>query len=649
MLRTSGCRFPAAPPQPRSRLKIVAAMPNGSRRPLMWAAHVAICALSGVVAFLLRFDFHLSPYNLGLLLSALPLWIAAKSAAFRWLDLDRGWWRHTSVAEVLRCGLANLAGSVAGAALILLFAPANFPRSIYLLDLLVCMHASFAIRLCVRVAGEAVEAHSDAPAAGRVLIYGAGSAGAMLVRELKRNSELRLDVTGFLDDNPWKAGLIIHGVPVLGAGEALPRLIAKHAVTEVLIAIPSAGRREMSRIVEACRDAGVRFRTVPGLGEIVRGAALPSQIRDVAVEDLLGRSAVDLDSEDVRERLEGEVVLITGAAGSIGSELCRQVARVRPRAIVAFDAGETPLFHIAAEMRELFPDVPFYPEVGNIQNRARLKDLFATYAPSVVYHAAAYKHVPLMELNMFEAVENNVLGTFTLALAAADHGVDTFVMISSDKAVRPTNVMGATKRVAELLIRSLQNRRTQFVSVRFGNVLGSQGSVVPLFKKQIAAGAPVTVTHPEMRRYFMTIPEAVQLVLQASTMGNGGEIFVLDMGEPVKIVDLARNLILLSGLRPEIDIPIVFTGIRPGEKLYEELSTFEEHTLPTCHEKIKIFAGRENLDSLTSRMNALRELCARRDRRGLVQELREIVPEYTPSAQALADVAGIATRCEVAA
>jgi FlaA1/EpsC-like NDP-sugar epimerase len=279
----------------------------------------------------------------------------------------------------------------------------------------------------------------------------------------------------------------------------------------------------------------------------------------------------------------------------------------------------------------------------------RMLEVMQRFKPDIVFHAAAYKHVPLMETNMFEAVENNVLGTFTLAVTAADYGVETFVMISSDKAVRPTNVMGVTKRVAELLIRSLQNRGTRFVSVRFGNVLGSQGSVVPSFKKQIAAGGPVTVTHPEMRRYFMTIPEAVQLVLQASTMGNGGEIFVLDMGQPVKIVDLATNLILLSGLRPDTDIKIEFTGIRPGEKLYEELSTYEEHTLPTCHEKIKIFAGNGIAERMASRINALRELCDTRDRRGLILELQDIVPEYTPSAEVLTETENAPSKCRVAA
>jgi FlaA1/EpsC-like NDP-sugar epimerase len=550
---------------------------------------------------------------------------------------------------VITCGVGNLAGSAIGAALILAVAPSGFPRSIYFLDLLVCMHASFAVRLFTRLLGDAASSNRGGPQACRVLIYGAEAAGGMLLRCLKNNTGHHYKVCGFIDDDRRKSGMKLNGTPILGRGADLPLLAERHCITEVLIAIPSAGGAQMARILEACRKAGVCFKTVPGLGELVSGSASPSQVRDVAVEDLLGRSAVQLDMDDIRERLEGQVVLITGAAGSIGSELCRQVARVRPRAIVALDAGETPLFHIAAEIREKFPEVPFHAEIGNIRSRSRLEEVFAAYEPSVVYHAAAYKHVPLMEHNIFEAVENNVLGTFTLAVAASEYGVDTFVMISSDKAVRPTNVMGATKRVAELLIRSLQNRGTRFVSVRFGNVLGSQGSVVPTFKKQIAEGGPVTVTHPEMRRYFMTIPEAVQLVLQASTMGRGGEIFVLDMGQPVKIVDLASNLILLSGLRPGKDIRIEFTGIRPGEKLYEELNTHEEHMLPTSHEKIRIFAANGIAECMASRVDALRELCETRDRRGLVLELQDIVPEYTPSSELLAACGVAPSNCRVAA
>jgi FlaA1/EpsC-like NDP-sugar epimerase len=350
---------------------------------------------------------------------------------------------------------------------------------------------------------------------------------------------------------------------------------------------------------------------------------------------------VRLEETQIRGTLQGKVVLVTGAAGSIGSELCRQIARFHPAGIVGFEIAESPLFEIDLEMRQAFPKVPFYPEIGSIQNRARLDEVLRRYAPSVVYHAAAYKHVPLMETHVFEAIENNVFGTYNVAVAAAEHGVEDFVMISSDKAVRPTNVMGATKRVAELLLLALQNGRTKYVAVRFGNVLGSNGSVIPIFKKQIAAGGPVTVTHPDMRRFFMTIPEACQLVLQAAAIGEGGQICVLDMGELVKIVDLARNLILLSGLRPEQDIKIQFTGMRPGEKLYEELSTMLEDTAPTAHEKIRIFMGNGMAEGdIEMWLLCLREACETRDVGRLVVALKEIVLDYNPSAHLLKRIVG---------
>ena len=428
----------------------------------------------------------------------------------------------------------------------------------------------------------------------------------------------------------------ILGVPVLGGGDQVDALVTKYNIDTILIAIPSATGAQMTRILERCHAAGVECKTIPGLGEVIEERGLVGQIREVAVEDLLGRNPVRLEEDEIRGTLEGKVVLVTGAAGSIGSELCRQIARFHPAGIVGFEIAESPLFEIDREMRQAFPAIPFYPEIGSIQNRTRLDEVLRRYSPSIVYHAAAYKHVPMMEAHVFEAIENNVFGTYNVAMAAAEHGVEDFVMISSDKAVRPTNVMGATKRVAELLLLALQNGRTRYVAVRFGNVLGSNGSVIPIFKKQIAAGGPVTVTHPEMRRYFMTIPEASQLVLQASTMGHGGEIFVLDMGAPVKIVDLARNLILLSGLRPDEDIKIEFTGIRPGEKLYEELNSMEEDTLPTPYEKIKIFTG-NGLPSagMEPYLEALRHICERRDVSGLVLTLKDLIPDYNPSAQLL--------------
>jgi FlaA1/EpsC-like NDP-sugar epimerase len=392
----------------------------------------------------------------------------------------------------------------------------------------------------------------------------------------------------------------------------------------------------MTPILELCHQAKVSCKTIPGLSGLVEGNGLASQIREVAVEDLLGRKSVRLEEDQIRATLEGKVVMVTGAAGSIGSELCRQIARFNPAGIVGFEIAESPLFEIDREMCQCFPAIPFHPEIGSIQNRARVDEVLRHYSPAVIYHAAAYKHVPLMETHVFEAIENNVFGTYNLAVAAAEHGVEDFVMISSDKAVRPTNVMGATKRIAELLLLALQNGRTKYVAVRFGNVLGSNGSVIPIFKKQIAAGGPVTVTHPDMRRFFMTIPEACQLVLQAAVIGDGGQICVLDMGEPVKIVDLARNLILLSGLKPDEDIRIEFTGIRPGEKLYEELSTMLDDTAPTAHEKIRIFVGNGMpKDDMQTWLGSLHEICEARDVGRLVLALREIVLDYSPSTHML--------------
>ena len=375
------------------------------------------------------------------------------------------------------------------------------------------------VRLAARIFVEASKFHASAEKK-RTLIYGAGEAGVSLLAEIRHNSSLPYHVVGFIDDNPKKAELVMHGVKVLGDGERLAATARKHRVDTVLIAIPSASGEQMTRILRRCQEAGVSYKTVPGLGEIIKANSLAKQIRDVAVEDLLGRSPARLDEKEISGKVQGKVVLVTGAGGSIGSELCRQIARFGPKTIVGYEISENALFHLNLEMKEHFPEVAFHPEIGSIQKPERLAEVLDHHHPSILYHAAAYKHVPMMEAHMFEALENNVFGTYETALAAAEHGLEDFVMISTDKAVRPTSIMGVTKRLAELAVNSLQNGGTRFVSVRFGNVLGSNGSVIPLFKKQIAAGGPVTVTHPEMQRYFMTIPEASQLVLQASTHGK---------------------------------------------------------------------------------------------------------------------------------
>jgi FlaA1/EpsC-like NDP-sugar epimerase len=597
-------------------------------------ADVCLFVLAGLSAFLLRFEFAISPERKPYLLYALAVWVPMQAFAYYSLGLWSGGWRFVSLHDAVRLLWANLAATLASVLIIVSIGPPKFPRSLYIIDFVLCYLLSVGVRAGVRMALELSHLRS-APDGQRTFIYGAGTAGVMVLREARSNTKLGYHICGFIDDNPAKTGMILQGIRVLGPGSALAQLAGKHDITQVLIAIPSASGSEMRNILAHCAAAKLRFQTIPALSEIIHGRGLATQIRDVAVEDLLGRTAARLDTNLIRGKVEDQVVLVTGAAGSIGSELCRQIARFNPKTIVGFEIGETALFHLQHEIRELFPAVHFQPVIGNIKDRARLREVFEMYRPAVVFHAAAYKHVPMMEMHLFEAVENNVLGTYNVAALAGEFGVDEFVMISSDKAVRPTSIMGLTKRVAEMLVSSLQADRTKYVSVRFGNVLGSNGSVVPIFRRQIAAGGPVTVTHPEMRRYFMTIPEAAQLVMQAYAMGNGGEIFVLDMGNPIRIVDLAKQLILLSGLRPDVDIKIEYTGVRPGEKLYEELSANGEETLPTYHEKIHIFTGNgSGLPDVARTMEELRKMCAARDRT-LVLALKEMVTDYTPSAHVL--------------
>jgi FlaA1/EpsC-like NDP-sugar epimerase len=602
---------------------------------VMSTVQIAIFAAAGALAFLLRFDLTVPAQYRPHLLAAFCVFVPAKIFAFYFFKMDRGWWRYASIRDVACLALANLVGSLLGCLVLPWFAPNGFPRSIYFLDFMLCFGMTAGIRVAVRLAFE-FSRLPNLTVRKRTLIYGAGDAGVTLLREIHQNPALSYEIIGFIDDSPAKAGNFIHRVRVLGNGAVLSYIVAAQNIEMVLIAMPSATGAQMTDILKHCNQAGVPYKTVPGLAEIMEANGLASQIRDVAVEDLLGRNPINLEEDQIRGALQGRIVLVTGAAGSIGAELCRQIARFHPARIVGFDIAESPLFEIDREMRQAFPSIPFYAEIGSIQNRTRVDEVLRQYSPSVIYHAAAYKHVPLMEAHIFEAIENNVLGTYNLAVAAAEHGVADFVMISSDKAVRPTNVMGATKRIAELLLLGLQNGRTKYVAVRFGNVLGSNGSVIPIFKKQIAAGGPVTVTHPDMRRFFMTIPEACQLVLQAAVIAEGGQICVLDMGEPVKIVDLARNLILLSGRKPDEEIKIKFTGMRPGEKLYEELSTLLEDTAPTAHEKIRFYVGNGVPQGDTEMwLLCLREACGTRDAGRLVVALKEIVLDYSPSAHLL--------------
>ncbi|MBI3695407.1 MAG: polysaccharide biosynthesis protein [Acidobacteria bacterium] len=597
-----------------------------------------IVILSLGAAFLLRFDFSIPVAYVPVLRTAALVALASKIPAFHVAGLHRGWWRFVGMADLLRVAAASTAGSLFFTAATYGLLGRQVPRTIYCLDWLICFVAVAGTRFCVRLYREAII--GDVSQAGRkgLLIYGAGMAGLTLLREIRSNPSLRYDVIGLLDDDPRKRREALLGTAVLGTGRDAARIVERQKkksrrVEEIVIAMPTATRRQMQEALANCRSARVPCKIIPGIGELLEGKVLTAQIRDVAIRDVLGREPVRLEEDRIRSAIAGRSILITGAAGSIGSELCRQVARFEPQILVAFDQAETDLFRIDMELRRKFPSLMIMAEIGDIRDADRVNDVIHRYAVSSIFHAAAYKHVPMMEAHVLEAARNNVLGTWNLVQAAHRNRVANFLMISSDKAVNPTNVMGTTKRVAELIVKAMAGSETNFVSVRFGNVLGSNGSVVPLFQEQIAAGGPVTVTHPEVKRYFMTIREAVHLVLQASTMGKRSEIFVLDMGEPVRIVDLARNLIRLSGRVPDEDIEIRYTGLRPGEKLFEELIIEGEHIVPTYHEKIKIFQGPGvEAAQLESWLGALQTLLAERDEQGVVVHLKELVPEYQPSA-----------------
>ena len=467
----------------------------------------------------------------------------------------------------------------------------------------------------------------------RVLIVGAGEAGNLILREIGRNPQLGLRPLGFVDDDPGKKGQYIGQCKVLGTVSEIPALTKEHHIQQVLIAIPSAPAQQLRRVVEVCQEAGVETQILPGMFDLLSGRVEIQRLRPVRLEDLLARDPVKTDTTQVQMALRGKRVLVTGAGGSIGSELCRQIAESRPASLILLGHGENSIFHSHNELCRTFPGLLLSPVIADIRDKTRLRQVFERFRPEMIFHAAAHKHVPLMEANPEEAVTNNVLGTRNLLRLAEENGVSHFVMISTDKAVYPTSMMGATKRVAERLVVEAARRCGQhFVAVRFGNVLGSRGSVVPFFQEQIARGGPITVTHPEVKRYFMTTTEAVQLVLQASALGKGGEIFVLDMGEPVKIVDLARDMIRLARLKEGEDIEIVFTGLRPGEKLFEELFLEEETHHRTVHEKIFISQnGRGNCSPMEQEVDSLLAAARQGDQVEIVRLIRAIVPECDPA------------------
>lgn len=601
--------------------------------------NLVLIAVSLSLSFLLRFDFRPAAINADLLLSGLAIALIIKGGTFAVLGMSHGWWRHVGVGDAIRVTWANLVATALFVGTCLILLGPSFPRTVYALDFLLCLMLTVAARFGVRIYTDVVQTMSVARNGRGALIYGGGAAGIALLREIRENEKLDYRVLGFIDDDRSKRGSTILGVPVLGAGREVPRLVNKldgrgATVEEIILAMPSVAGLERREALANCRAAGVRCRIIPSMGDLLEGRFLTDQIREVNLTDLLGREPVRLEEQRIRSAIAGHSVLVTGAGGSIGSELCRQIGAFEPARLVILDQAESDLFHIDHELRAQFPSLEIVPVIADIRDSERVREVLGSVPLDAIFHAAAYKHVPLMERHPVEAVRTNVLGTWNLATEAMRHHVPSFLMISSDKAVNPVNIMGLTKRVAELVVNSLGqiSETTKFNSVRFGNVLGSNGSVVPIFRRQIASGGPVTVTHPEVRRFFMTTREAVQLVLQASIMGKRAEIFVLEMGELIRIADLAQNMIRLSGLEPEKDIEIRYTGLRPGEKLYEEVITEGEDVLPTYHEKIKIFrTPEEHSGEVEAWVATLQQLVDRRNGPALVAHMSALVPEYRPS------------------
>ncbi|MBZ0271245.1 polysaccharide biosynthesis protein [bacterium] len=560
------------------------------RRAFIVASQAFLIVAAYFLSFFLRFDTEPNDWALGLFWQTLPWLLVVKLLVFYWYDLYRGWWRYVGMDDLLdiirACTVSTLAFIVVAT-----FAVPIFPRSIFIIDWFISIAFIGGIRFLLRAVREKL-LHDKAGKAINVLIYGSHAIGVELLKEIRGNAQLGMNVVGFIDDFAPKKGFKIHGVSILGGREELPHIIERYGVNQIIITSASLKPREIKELIARFRDTGVRFKIIPPMADIINERVSVKHLRDVSVEDLLGRKAVHLDADLIREHFEGRVVLITGAGGSIGSELARLVAANDPETVVLYERNENALFMIGWELTKHYPHVRFESVVGDILDMELLDATMDEHGPDVVFHAAAYKHVPMMEIHPAQAIRNNVLGTKNVADAAVRAGVARFVFISTDKAVRPTNVMGMTKRVGEQILQSLAGTgvQTKFIAVRFGNVLGSAGSVIPLFQRQIAEGGPVTVTHPKARRYFMTVREAVQLVMQASAMGRGGEIFVLEMGEQILIHDLARNLIRLSGLEPGRDIEVQFVGLRPGEKLSEELFTSQDEVEPTSNDKIYVLA-----------------------------------------------------------
>ena len=605
--------------------------------------HVAIVALALLFAFLLRFDFSLSPADVHDLLIALCVAVVIKPVVFHFSGLHKGWRQYVESGDLARIFISNIAASMTFAGVTFLIAGAGFPRSVYFIDFVLALLLTGGIRFIVYFIQQNIREAHTRPHGKRILIHGLGESAFSLVREIQSKPASEYEVVGFLDDDPVNLKERSLGTRVLGTSRDAAQVVSQlrragTPVDEIVIATRSGKQRNVGEVLANCRASRIPCRTLPPLTEVLNGKPASSKIRNVSVTDLLGREPVQLEKGRIHSSIAGRSILVTGAAGSIGSEICRQIIKYGPCRLIAFDQAESDLYRLECELSRQGNGTEWVSVLGDMRNFDLLNNVISRYSVDSIFHAAAYKHVPMLEHHVGVGVHNNVIGTWNLARAAALNGVSNLLLISTDKAVNPTSVMGASKRVCELIVSSLST--SQFVSVpkcvavRFGNVLGSNGSVVPLFQAQIESGGPVTVTHPDMRRFFMTIPEAVMLVLQASTMGTGSDVFVLDMGTQVRIVELAENMIYAAGLTPYEDIEIRFTGMRPGEKLYEELGLAGERIIDTHYDRIKLFKD-PVLDwpKVGSWVAALQRVIDGGDAARIVDHLKTLVPEFQPDAR----------------
>ncbi len=604
-----------------------------NRIALLTILDILIIMVSGFLALYIRFDFAFGKMDMKYVdyeLYYLPVNLVVTIIIFILFKLYRSVWRFASTTEFLNV-IGACSGSILSQIILMALLKMRMPVSYYLMKYIILILGIGSLRFAYRILRMFQEKRlgSRQDARKNTMVIGAGEAGAMIIKEFQNSRYLDQKVCCVVDDNAAKHGKYLRGVKIMGGREEIRFLAHEMNVDEIVVALPSAPQSEVREILQICQETGCELKVLPGLYQMITGEVSVSKLRRVEIEDLLGREPIQLQVEAVMDYVEGKRILVTGGGGSIGSELCRQVAAHKPKQLILVDIYENNAYDIQQELKYKYPELDLVVLIASVRNTHRMNTIFETYRPQIVYHAAAHKHVPLMEDSPNEAIKNNVFGTYKTAQAADKYGVQRFVLISTDKAVNPTNIMGASKRICEMVIQMMnKHSKTDFVAVRFGNVLGSNGSVIPLFKKQIEQGGPVTVTHPEIIRYFMTIPEAVSLVLQAGALAKGGEIFVLDMGEPVKILDLAKNLIRLSGYKPFEDIPIEFTGLRPGEKLYEELLMGEEGLQETSNRLIHIGKPIEfDEERFLEQLDELKKI-ADKDSGKVRQKVQEIVPTY---------------------